>query len=739
MRVAIGEEIGPDGQVVLYAAFRGTVFGTWDTILTDLKATAHQETSDGGGGQGASHYGFRQAQRSLELTDALAAKLLRGECSRLVLCGHSLGGALAQLETVDVLRKLIGHPHLQAAVTCITFAAPYVGSKYFVQLCEQLGEHGHIHNLATEQDALVTFMAVLFAQRGGYENCPGQLAQRLADAAGWLGEQVSSVAQSVAGSQVAAALSASGATVTSLLKSKVFKELLDDVIPKLHPLGAVYNIAGPATAVAWRDFLAERSFPTTAEDLRNALAQHSMSNYLLKLAPSLGHLQRPPAPLPDRSFCQPRIDTVSLCLITEYIPGDVQAHRILAELSVHGADLLFRPRLWSTRVRTSMLGCELDFGEPQQLLGLDEDELVLRFTGVLPDPLLRGGTNDQHSLYFDLVTAFGPCTAVVHLEHVQRAVLTESFQTASTFDVINMAVATVMFAQGPEQQHNDFIKVKLQRLTDLLWAEHATPMLAEPFMAELCRLAARRWHADLFDASRSELKQMLVLEAKPTEDNLQGLCLGLDWEQDVAQQDLLPEVTPEVLANARGHVQVFSSVDSGLVGMYEQNTAQDEYVGRLRDGTRLTLRRRESLDGVSSEGWAIIDERGVLRAETTWPAPLPAAGTPPEDGPTWRVLRASEGRLVDDPRFYAVRSASLANLQHVQPSVWALDLAQKRLTDHSTLAWLAPASSSSLARRPGVVRAVHAGAAARLAWCRDLGLDGLAVERCGRFSVAAGF
>ena len=80
------------------------------------------------GGAGAVHHGVMKRAESVPI-DTLVARLNRGNCT-VVLCGHSLGGAVATL----VCHRLLAHPTADVAswsknkrLRCITFGAPLVG------------------------------------------------------------------------------------------------------------------------------------------------------------------------------------------------------------------------------------------------------------------------------------------------------------------------------------------------------------------------------------------------------------------------------------------------------------------------------------------------------------------------------------------------------------------------------------------------------------------------------------
>ena len=60
--------------------------------------------------------------------------------------GHSLGGAVAQLCALDLLRSLTDLQTATSNITCITFAAPAVGNATLAELLDKRGWHGRLLN-----------------------------------------------------------------------------------------------------------------------------------------------------------------------------------------------------------------------------------------------------------------------------------------------------------------------------------------------------------------------------------------------------------------------------------------------------------------------------------------------------------------------------------------------------------------------------------------------------------------
>jgi predicted lipase len=81
------------------------------------------------------HRGFLARSKSIDV-EALYQMALDSN-RHLVLCGHSLGGAVAKLCTLRLLRKLPEWPPPQ--LRCICFAAPAVGNSALAKAVEEAG------------------------------------------------------------------------------------------------------------------------------------------------------------------------------------------------------------------------------------------------------------------------------------------------------------------------------------------------------------------------------------------------------------------------------------------------------------------------------------------------------------------------------------------------------------------------------------------------------------------------
>jgi hypothetical protein len=113
-------------------SFRGTVSNSLIDWIEDLNFS-HQDPYPNVTNAFV-HDGFYKAYKALkpEVTIAVNALLSKGFATRLVVTGHSLGGALATLCAVDLA------PTVNVPVILYTYGSPRVGNSYFVSYFDTL-------------------------------------------------------------------------------------------------------------------------------------------------------------------------------------------------------------------------------------------------------------------------------------------------------------------------------------------------------------------------------------------------------------------------------------------------------------------------------------------------------------------------------------------------------------------------------------------------------------------------
>lgn len=91
---------------------------------------------------------------------------------RLVLCGHSLGGAVAKLCTLRLLRELPDWP--RPRVRCVAFATPAVGNAALAELVESAGWASHFTSYYLPEDQLVRLISFAQAPRNRASSSTGK-------------------------------------------------------------------------------------------------------------------------------------------------------------------------------------------------------------------------------------------------------------------------------------------------------------------------------------------------------------------------------------------------------------------------------------------------------------------------------------------------------------------------------------------------------------------------------------
>ncbi|MEW5314731.1 MAG: hypothetical protein WDW38_006203 [Sanguina aurantia] len=141
----------------------------------------------------AAHRGFLSRARAIQVEQLY--ELAQSTGRRLVLCGHSLGGAVAKLCTLRMLRELPSWP--APTLGCVCFATPAVGNSALAELVESAGWASHFKTYYLPEDQLMQLLT-----RTAIRSPPTAAASETAvvSALEHSGEQPGSGAAAVAGS-----------------------------------------------------------------------------------------------------------------------------------------------------------------------------------------------------------------------------------------------------------------------------------------------------------------------------------------------------------------------------------------------------------------------------------------------------------------------------------------------------------------------------------------------------------
>ena len=124
-------------QNVLYTAFRGTK--SWEDAMADADIQLrHRDEIPGG----TFHSGFERRSSVLPWEQILHCAKLE-DCQTIVLCGHSLGGAVAAVSAIRLMMCLRDKAEKEISAHCITFGAPLFANETVRQFCqdEMLDQH----------------------------------------------------------------------------------------------------------------------------------------------------------------------------------------------------------------------------------------------------------------------------------------------------------------------------------------------------------------------------------------------------------------------------------------------------------------------------------------------------------------------------------------------------------------------------------------------------------------------
>ncbi|KAG7672312.1 hypothetical protein Ndes2526B_g06693 [Nannochloris sp. 'desiccata'] len=104
----------------------------------------------------AAHRGFLMRARGIPIEALFAEAQKRGK--RLVLCGHSLGGAVATLTAISILQRL--PPEQHSAVSCVGFATPALGNAALATMVKERQWHDRIINYLVPEDPIPRLLSV---------------------------------------------------------------------------------------------------------------------------------------------------------------------------------------------------------------------------------------------------------------------------------------------------------------------------------------------------------------------------------------------------------------------------------------------------------------------------------------------------------------------------------------------------------------------------------------------------
>lgn len=120
----------------------------------------------------AAHRGFLARANGIPAVELY--RLAKKKDRRLVLCGHSLGGAVAVLATLAIL-KVLGQLSLsssssskkrkQVEVKCITFSQPPVGNAALRDYVHEKGWHGHFRTYCIPEDLIPRILSPAYFQQ----------------------------------------------------------------------------------------------------------------------------------------------------------------------------------------------------------------------------------------------------------------------------------------------------------------------------------------------------------------------------------------------------------------------------------------------------------------------------------------------------------------------------------------------------------------------------------------------
>ena len=139
----------------LYVVYRGT------TNADDVKADLSIEPAKKKGIEGSFHKGFSSRSEVIPVKYILQCAN-QNQCTTVVTCGHSLGGAVSSIVAIDLMRDLETSDRLSSSdmmVYNITFGVPFWGDKAVLQFCRERNMTQNILNFANYNDIVPGLLA----------------------------------------------------------------------------------------------------------------------------------------------------------------------------------------------------------------------------------------------------------------------------------------------------------------------------------------------------------------------------------------------------------------------------------------------------------------------------------------------------------------------------------------------------------------------------------------------------
>lgn len=133
-----------EDQNVLYAAFKGTK--TWKDAMADADIELiHRDDIPGG----TFHSGFERRTKVLPLKHLMHCAN-KEDCKTIILCGHSLGGAVSSIAAIELMLTFRTEFNIQ--IYNITFGAPLFANHTVMRFCKDQGFDLNMLHFVGHQD-----------------------------------------------------------------------------------------------------------------------------------------------------------------------------------------------------------------------------------------------------------------------------------------------------------------------------------------------------------------------------------------------------------------------------------------------------------------------------------------------------------------------------------------------------------------------------------------------------------